>query len=803
MATELSTFERARASISPPQPDADSAIANVYAAYSAGRMASEQAAAFEADVKAGKVLLPAGATLRGAATPEVSEASQRIFQAYSTGRMTDEQRAAYERDVRAGAVPLPVGASLIEVPGFFDRLKEMATGEARQTRATQELPSMYEAGLMTVFDGTDVSAANQARLAAVLLTVTDPAEAAKILQAASPDMAVAQDEKGNLIVANNKTGRQFPINPPGFDRTDAAQTAALATAFTPAGAGRGILATGARSAATQAAIETGQAASGGDFNAEEVALAGGIGAAGAGLVQAAPAVSQALRRVGGEVAATGRSAVQRVLGRAEGAVPGAAQPAAARGVQTATAVVDAATPTPGTLGSVGGAGTDMAVQRRAAAEALPEPIQLTEGQATRDAAQLRFEIETAKDPAQGARLRERGETQNAAILKNFDSFVDDVGAKAPDIETTGRTVVDALTTRAAKDKAAIRTAYKEAERAGEMRAPVAADPVVEALNAAASAESVAPVLKAAKAELQRLGGAVADDTGALVARDMSLSDMELLRRFVNKTAGADPTNIKFAGDIKRAIDAATEGAGGDMYKKARGLRAKFAETYEDRAVVADLLNTKRGMADRKVAVDKVFERSVLGGSPDDLRFLRSTLTADEEGAQAWRELQGATINYLREQATRNVTTNQRGDRVISAAGLDRAVDRLDKNGRLDLVLGKQRAQMVRDLNDIAKYVQTAPPGVVNTSNTASVVLAALAEAGTLGSLTGLPLPVLSGLRLLSRGMKDRAVATRVSQALGEAEKKAAKTDTARLVRERATLRAIEQENAAPKPPRKF
>lgn len=682
-------------------------------------------------------------------------------------------------------------------PGLWAGVKEAFTGDARQTRATRELPSMTEAGLNTVLEGTGVSGATALRLAAVLATVTDPAEAGEILRAASPHLAIAQDEKGNLIVGNNATGRQFVLNPPGLDRTDVLQGAGLAAAFTPAGRATSILGAGVRAAATQTGIEAAHTASGGEFNAGEVAMAGGAGVLGAAAVEAAPAVVQAVKRGAGAVADTAGAAVDKVrqvTGRA-----GSGNPAA--GVRAGVEPIPAgsAAPTPGTMGSVGSAGTDAATLRRTAADSLPQPIKLTEGQATRDAAQLKFEGETAKDAVQGARLRTRYDEQHAQIAQNLDAFVDDVGAQAPDVAGTGRAVVEALDASAKRDKTAIRAAYKEAEKAGELAAPVHAGGVVDLLNASTSAEAVAPVLTAVRKELIRLGGAV-DDAGNLVARDLSLGNMELLRRFVNRTAGADPTNIKYAADLKRAIDAATEGAGGDLYKGARALRAEFAARYEDRAIVADLITNKRGMADRKVAIESVFQRSVLNGSADDIVHLRNTLTrAGDDGAQAWRELQGETLRHLREQATRSPATTQRGDAVISAAGLNRVVQQLDKNGRLDLVLGKQRAQMVRDLNDIARDVLTVPPGTaLNTSNTAATIFAALADVGAVTALSGLPLPVLSGLRLLRGAIKDRAVATRVSQALGEATKKEAKAETARKVREAKALRAMEAENAAPK-----
>ena len=67
-------------------------------------------------------------------------------------------------------------------------------------------------------------------------------------------------------------------------------------------------------------------------------------------------------------------------------------PAALQRIKTMMpGAADAATPTPGTMGSVGAAGTDMATMRRQAAESLPVPIKLTKGQAERSFEQQRFE----------------------------------------------------------------------------------------------------------------------------------------------------------------------------------------------------------------------------------------------------------------------------------------------------------------------------------------------------------------------------------------------------------------------------
>lgn len=505
-------------------------------------------------------------------------------------------------------------------------------------------------------------------------------------------------------------------------------------------------------------------------------------AAGAGsvLANAVP-----LAGLGGEMASLARAG--QVAKPTAAAIPpiaantlGAAAENVAAGVRAAPAKVAqlvgrepaTPTPTPGTFGSVGAAGVDMATQRRMNAADLPAPIQLTKGQAERSFEQQRFERETAKNPEAGAPLRERFAEQNQQVLRNFDAWVDQTGAEAPDLRATGVAVDKALVSKAARDKAEIRVAYKNAEKAGEMAEPVNASAVADVLNASKSAESTAPVLSAAKAELQRLGGGTLDEAGNLVGTDMTLGNMEQLRRFVNKVSGADPTNIKFAADIKRAIDASTEGAGGDLYRGARRLRENYANQYENRAVIAKLLNTKRGTNDRQVAFEDVFDHSILRGSLDDVKTVRKVLqTGDADGKQAWKELQGQTVNYIKDQATKNVARDERGNQIVSAAGLDKAIRSLDADGKLDFVFGKKGAEQMRAINDLAKDIYTAPPGSVNTSNTASVLLAAMDMA--ISGAGGMPLPVMSGLRMVVNNVKDRRIRAQVNEALGLAARREA------------------------------
>lgn len=425
-------------------------------------------------------------------------------------------------------------------------------------------------------------------------------------------------------------------------------------------------------------------------------------------------------------------------------------------------------PTPGTGASAGAQAVDKAVLRQAQADELPVPIKLTEGQKSRAFEQQRFERETAKLPEEGAPLRERYMQQNEQLQQNLDAFIDMTGAELTDLRGVGELVDKALRQRAAKDKVKIRTLYKEAEKAGEMEAPVTLSTLARHLTESAPEAEVANVLKAVKAKAEQLGAVVEGPNGELVPQPISLKNAELLRRSINNATNAEPTNIRQAQIMKGLIDDETAGLGGDAYRKARAARAKYASDYENVGLVKQLLNTKRGTDDRAIAMEDVLRKSIIapGASLDTVRQLRRLLqTEGEVGQQAWKELQGGTLRHIRDEALKSVQVDQAGNRIVSPAQLDRVINQLDKTGKLDFIFGKKGAEQLRVINDVAKDILTSPPGAVNTSNTASV-LAGLMDVAISGT-AGVPAPVMSSFRLISKSIKDRKLKARIKQALGE------------------------------------
>lgn len=418
--------------------------------------------------------------------------------------------------------------------------------------------------------------------------------------------------------------------------------------------------------------------------------------------------------------------------------------------------------------SGGAAATAMPLVRETTSANLPVPVTLTKGAATREAQQLAFEKEQLKGQ-QGAPLRERAEQNNLEVLQNFDALMEMTGAQAAQtgFAGTGNKVIDALSQGWQGAKAKTSAAYTKAENAGQLQAPVKLDSLADYINQNMPESSVAPIINVAKNKGIQLGVFEQLDDGTIRALPTDLKNTELLRQSIGKTIGIEPTNKKFGSELKQVIDASTDGVGGDLYKQARALREQQARKFEGRAIVANLLTKVKGKDDPKIEASEVFQKSILNGSPEEITFLKRVLyTSGKDGQSAWKEVQGSTINHIQEVATSNVGTDSMGRKIVAPAKLNEAITALDKNGRLDIVLGKDKAQTIRDLNEVLQYVQTVPPGtLMNTSGTAGTILLAITEVGGGLAFTGLPIPVLAGIRYANQFVKDRKLKARIEDAL--------------------------------------
>lgn len=326
---EASTFQRVMASRGGAPAAgggmAANSIQNIYNAYASGQMTPDEAAEFEADVQSGSIMLPRGAALRGQtpapaagtqASTRVAELPPAVVEAYNTGRMTRQEMMDLEADVKNGMVRAPAGMQLkgTEPLGILGGIREAVTGTERETQATQTLPDWASMPELNTFSMASFKSA-------LGTMMTNPQETVQVIQSNFPGVQVTQDEKGNFLLQSSIDGKLYAIKP-GFQVSDIPRAAGAVAAFTPAGRAVTLPGMAVGAGATQAAIEATQAATGGRFDAGEVATTAAL----------APVLPAAVRGV---------QAVRAARAPVTAAAP-AAGPAAPAGAPMGTAMAPAA-----------------------------------------------------------------------------------------------------------------------------------------------------------------------------------------------------------------------------------------------------------------------------------------------------------------------------------------------------------------------------------------------------------------------------------------------------------------------------
>jgi len=401
---------------------------------------------------------------------------------------------------------------------------------------------------------------------------------------------------------------------------------------------------------------------------------------------------------------------------------GATQPMISQSVQTARQTIPSiiSRPQP-TMAGVGAAQTADDLARVQMAQQLRVPVPLSKGQALRSLEEQQFEIETPKiAPELGKPLVEAQARRNDAILQNFDAFVDATGKQTFGLRATGKVVTDALNKQAEAARGRINQAYQLAREKGETEQPVPyADLTSYIANQTPTVRAkIAPILDVVDEQLRKNDP---QETGQI-----SINALEDIYQLINKNYEPNTPAANYGREMRNIINTMTEGQGGELYQTARKLRQDYAQRFENIGAVDRLLRTKPNSDDRLVAFEDVFQKSVINGSLDDVKNLGVALKrGGPQGTQAFNELRGQVIEYLKDKVTQSIDVDTFGNPVVSPAKFKAAVRELDQDGKLDYLLGKKGAQEVRDLMETTILVNAPVKGAANYSNTASALIRSL------------------------------------------------------------------------------
>jgi hypothetical protein len=361
------------------------------------------------------------------------------------------------------------------------------------------------------------------------------------------------------------------------------------------------------------------------------------------------------------------------------------------------------------------------VKRVAQLEGLPVPIKGTKGQLTRDPVQLRTEKQLSQTDA-GAPIEQRYVEQNRALLDNMDVLANKGSAKATTPEEVGRQVAEkALAAKKTETYQKVKDAYAKANRSAEGAETVSPYPLIDYVRDHPNASAVDWVIGRLKKQ-QIITGA--DElTQPQVSRDISLRELSEMRKTAERVAKSGSEGSGWAQEVKDVIDKMSEGAGGKEYATARDAYKAYKSEFDNQGAVRQLLATKGGKysTDRQVALEDVFDKSVVKGSIQDLRNLRQSLLDAEnkgtrkQGRKALNEMAAQTVRYIRDEATKGVEDTT-GTPDVSPAKLKQAVDRIGDE-KLDLLLGKTSADQLRAVVNATQDLKTSPPRRINGSDT--------------------------------------------------------------------------------------
>ena len=383
-------------------------------------------------------------------------------------------------------------------------------------------------------------------------------------------------------------------------------------------------------------------------------------------------------------------------------------------------------------------------------------IPATAGERTKSLAQQQFEADVQRGVVTGiseeekTRLAERMRAfktnQKQAITNNFERMTQDVGAEVADptqMRQVGRIVDKALNDEYSKKYDNYKALYQKADQSGETLQPVSYQSLLDYINTKTptTRQKLDPILDSVAESLAMNDP---DKTGAITVRAL-----EDIYQQIGKVK-----NSPNAGELKKIITDMGEGAGGELYQAARTARSQLAKEFEDVSRVDKLLGTKAGYTDRRVALDDVFKHVVLDGSLEEMRTVTKLLKkAGPQGQQAYAELQGQTIQHMKDLLTK-------GDQ-LSFKNLNTLVTQLESEDKLVYMFGKTGRNQIMDLRDAIKDVVVKEPGAVNFPNTAGAVLRGLE------ALQAVRVP---GAKSLAESARTREVTKKVEEALKQPNK---------------------------------
>lgn len=355
----------------------------------------------------------------------------------------------------------------------------------------------------------------------------------------------------------------------------------------------------------------------------------------------------------------------------------------------------------------GGAVNPEIAARHLEADSLPVPMQLSDGQASRDPQIFSTEQnERGRNPIYAQQFQQ----QEGQLVQNLRAIRDNAG---PDVFSAnpvehGDTLINAYKEKDAAAQADIRAKYQALADANGGDLPVDGQAFVNAADAALKKQMKAPFLPApVQTVLQGLR-----DGGP-----MTMENFENLRT----TLAAEGRKAERAGDgnaeaavntVRDALENVPMQTNSAQIKvladSARSAaKARFDMLRDDPAYKAAVNDS--------VAPDRFVQKFVIGAPRDQVATMAQNLSDNPVARQT---MAVGAIDHLRQSAGIDPLDNGR----FRQSGFNRQLQALGP--KLSSIVDPRTAENLEKLGNVARNIQEAPPGsFVNTSNTLTGALA--------------------------------------------------------------------------------
>ena len=361
--------------------------------------------------------------------------------------------------------------------------------------------------------------------------------------------------------------------------------------------------------------------------------------------------------------------------------------------------------------SAGAAEVDLARRNIEEAASLPYPITLTQGQATRNPAQMTDEFNLigqaqAEDVAPLANLKAQ---QQRDLQQNLDYVADTLDRAEPEKlgsdEVLGRSIKDTLEKRRVERKEKTGALYNAAEESGEMEMPISVKKLDDAF-----AQLERKRFNRTEPAKMKLLRELADDIGVSGGQKARIKDIEEFRQQINAVLN-DVTNSNdktMARILKKAIDDALDGApeAAEAYKRARASYARDKKALDDNALVSNITGRKGRTQSPSVADEDVYRR-IATGPMEDVRRLMKEMAKTEGGVNMIHTVGARLMNDLIDASRKSGSDRDGG---FNSSALSSAIRKLDKSGRLDAIYGPNRAASLRKVAEVGEMINSLPYG---------------------------------------------------------------------------------------------